>query len=586
MGLTVHIDPQRCVACMACVRVCPVEAVQVRDDGVRISEESCIRCGACVPACPHDAIGIRGEPDRVRELLARGHPILLLATEAVVHFYPATQEQVWNACAALGFREVVPALVGDELVAREYLRLARANGRRTWIRSTSPVVVEYCRRKHPELLPYLAPVATPAVAAARYLRALYKDEPITLVYCGVATPGETPEVDEAIDASLTFAELESLLLEHGLDPRRQPAYLTRLAGERRRHLSTPGGLPLPLLEEERMSSRRFRKVRGLDLIAALAESVRRDGDALGFVDLMPYDGDIDHPAMGPRQDLFWRRRIVQLAEGNRSPTPVVDESLEVDLSVTHPPASLDGGPSENEILAFIDREIGRAPSGDFWDSRGCGYPSCREFAAAVLRGRASLQMCPLHWQKKYEAAVRDAAFDALTGLYTYRTLRERLREEVGRCHRTGIPFSLVFLDVDNFKQVNDSYGHTYGNEALRAVAAAIRASVRSADFAARFGGDEFVVILVDATTEGALQVANKIRTRVAQTRIPGPSGSAFSVTVSVGVTDVEPARARTIDPDDVLATADRALYLSKKSGGDTVSRAELEGGGEVEGGSS
>lgn len=584
MGLTVRINPAKCVACMACVRVCPVEAVQVNDDRVEIAQESCIQCGLCVPACPHEAIGTHGEPESVRSLLGRDSPLLILATEANVHFYPATPEQVINACHAAGFRAVVPGALGDELVAREYLRVLAANGHRTWIRSTSPVVVEYCQRRHPELLAHLVPVASPPVAAARYLRAIGA-EPVTIVYAGVSSPGDGPEVHEVIDAAITFDELGELLRERGAHPGNQAPFLTHLSVERRRHLSAAGGLPLPLLDSERMSSRRFRKVRGLENVAALAQAVRRpppasgngeaESEGLGFVDLMPHDGDADHPAMGPKEQLFWRRAVARLAEPARSALPVVDETVDVDLRVTYRPGPAGEPPTEAEIVSLIDREIGRAPSGEFWDSRGCGYSGCCEFAAAVLRGRASLLMCPQHLHRKYEAAVREAAFDDLTGLYSYRMLRQRLREEVGRCHRTGVPFSLAFLDVDNFKGVNDSYGHTYGNDALRAVATSVKASIRSADFAARFGGDEFVVILVDATPDGAARVADKVRSRIAGTPIPGPQ-AAFTVTVSVGLADIDPRRARTADPDEILASADRALYQSKRGGGNQVSRAELE----------
>lgn len=586
MGLTVSIDPVRCVSCMACVRVCPVEAIQVRELAVEIVEESCIKCGLCVPTCPHDAIHVRGAPERVAELVATGNAVLLLAAEAAAHFYPATPEQVTNACLAAGFRAVFTSVVGDELVAREYLRLLRQNGGKLMIRSTSPVVVEYCQRKYPQLLSYLAPVATPAVAAARYLRAGY-DEPIHVVYAGAASPGDGPEVGEAIDASLTFAELDTMLRARGIDPAAQPPYFTRLAPERRRHISAAGGLPLPVLDAERMSSRRFRKMRGLENVAALAEVVDRateqrvgDGgqpaiDSLGFIDLMPYDGDADHPAMGPKEQVFWRRAILRLAEPARSPDPVLDESVAVDLRVDYRPR-MEEAPGEEEVVAFIDREIGRAPSGRFWDSKACGYPGCREFAAAALRGRASLLMCPQHLNRRWEAAMKEAAFDALTGLYSYRVLRQRLVEEFSRARRRAAPLALVFLDIDNFKRVNDYYGHTYGNDALRAVAASLKASIRSADFAARFGGDEMIAILVDATPAGALQVAHKIRGRVAETKISAPGGGTFSVTVSIGVASVDAGAARESDPDGLLVGADRALYESKRAGGNRVTGVQIE----------
>jgi iron only hydrogenase large subunit-like protein len=144
--------------------VCPADAVEVDDDLVRIVDESCTRCGACVPACPHAAIRAIGDVRRAQELLEGGRAALILAVEAAVHFYPATPEQVVNACYAAGFRTVHRGVLGDELVAREYLKLWADEGWGTIIRSTCPVLVETVRKDYPELVPYLAPVSTPIQA--------------------------------------------------------------------------------------------------------------------------------------------------------------------------------------------------------------------------------------------------------------------------------------------------------------------------------------------------------------------------------------------------------------------------------------
>ena len=93
--------------------------------------------------------------------------------------------------------------------------------------------------------------------------------------------------------------------------------------------------------------------------------------------------------------------------------------------------------------------------------------------------------------------------DTLTGLATYRVLRDRLAFEVERSKRSNEGFAVLFLDLDRFKEVNDQYGHEAGNEILRAVAAEIRKAVRASDVAARYGGDEFVVILTRTDLQGA-----------------------------------------------------------------------------------
>ncbi|MCH6547231.1 MAG: 4Fe-4S binding protein, partial [Gemmatimonadetes bacterium] len=151
-----EINPDKCVACLACVRACPVEAVGVVETNVQIIDEACIRCEACVPACPHKAIDVRGDFGRALELAVAGDAVLILSVEAEVHFYPQTPEQAVNACYRAGFSTVYRGVLGDELVAEQYRRLWSKGSGGTMIRSTCPVVVELIRREYPELVPFLA----------------------------------------------------------------------------------------------------------------------------------------------------------------------------------------------------------------------------------------------------------------------------------------------------------------------------------------------------------------------------------------------------------------------------------------------
>src|SRR6185312_15524371 len=182
-----RIDPEACVACLACVRVCPSDAVAVEEEKVWIVDEACTRVGLCLPACPHEAIIAVGDATRALEFALSRNAVLILSVESAAWFYPATPEQVVNACYAAGFNTVHRGVLGDELVAKEYLDRWNEEewGRGgTTIRSTCPVIVETIKSQYPELIPYLAPVATPIEAEARYLKAMYgEDTPI--VYTGV-----------------------------------------------------------------------------------------------------------------------------------------------------------------------------------------------------------------------------------------------------------------------------------------------------------------------------------------------------------------------------------------------------------------
>ena len=554
------IDPSACVACLACVRVCPTGAVEVQEPIVRIEDEACIRCGLCVPACPHDAIEVTGELGRAMAVASRGAGVLILTPEAAAHFYPATPEQVVNACYAAGFRMVNRGVIGDELVAAEYLKVWREDGWGTIIRSTDPVVVDTVRREFPELVPYLAPVTIPAVAEARYLRAMV-GEKLEIVFAGVCPPAGRPE----LDAAITFRDLEQLFRHRGVVSLQQPDYFLRVPSERRRHLSTAGGLPIAMLEEVPYASKRFRKVRGLKELRAIARAVAVDKLDLGFIDILSHEGLLDHPLSGPREELFWRRSVVASTEPPRSRFPVVDQSVVASYGATFQiePRLVQADPTRvQEVL----EAIGPGPNGKPWDCRACGFESCGLFAQAAAVGRASLRQCPPYHARRAEEAQRETAVDALTGLAAFRVLHDRLTNEVERSKRSLEGFAVLFIDLDYFKQVNDQFGHEAGNEVLRAVALEIRHAIRASDLAARYGGDEFVVILTRTDLSGANRVGEAIRAGIEGIgrRLGYPVGL---VTASIGVAEYDVRRPH---EGDLLVQADRALYQAKSAGRNVV----------------
>ena len=555
-----EIRTDKCVTCLACVRVCPVDAIGVDGSDVRIIEDVCVSCGECLPACPHDAVEGRGQLALAMELAGSGRAILILGVEAEVYFHPHEPEQLVNACRRAGFATVYRGVLGDELVAEEYRRLWNEANGGTIIRSTCPVVVDTVRRNYPDLVKYLAPVQTPVQAEAAYVRAKHGRNQ-KIVYGGVCLT----EGGDMVDATITLQELEELLRVRGGDISAQPKVIEGTAEVRRRHLSAAGGLPLPVLQHEPQASVRFRKMRGLGQLDTIAHALSEDGVELGFVDLLPCEGCLDHPLLGPREELFKRRRILQAYEPSRSSERVTEPGYEIDVTTSFEPMSDGHGAVSEAQIEDVIRRIGTAPNGRHWDCGACGFDTCRKFATAYVKRRATLSQCLPHQELRAIQAHEEAAVDELTGLATYRVLRDRLRQEVARALRNGGSFAVLFADMDRFKNVNDSYGHQAGNEVLEMVAGVLAKTVRGTDMAARFGGDEFVVLLIATDAKGARKVAEEVRQLVEQAGIEDgyPPGM---VTISVGVAPFESH----LSGQQVLAAADKAQYRAKRSGGNRV----------------
>lgn len=169
-----------------------------------------------------------------------------------------------------------------------------------------------------------------------------------------------------------------------------------------------------------------------------------------------------------------------------------------------------------------------------------------------------------------ERISQDAMIDGLTGLYNRRAFLRHLAGTLSLCRRHGHALSLLMIDADHFKQVNDSHGHLAGDAALRFIAEVIRRSLRESDFAGRYGGEEFVIALPQTSEAGAIQVAERIR--VSCSASPFPLGNhKIIITVSVGVASTEQAP---VGAEGLIAAADMAMYAAKRAGRNRVVVAE------------
>ena len=169
--------------------------------------------------------------------------------------------------------------------------------------------------------------------------------------------------------------------------------------------------------------------------------------------------------------------------------------------------------------------------------------------------------------------MRSGFTDVLTGWNNRRYLAVRLGEELARARRDGTSLVCLMLDVDHFKRINDTWGHAAGDAALREIAQRVESQVRASDVAARFGGEEFVVLLPNTDAAAASRLAERIRRAVSAEPVELPNGETTTITASIGIAEVSPKPAdkdlKTLG-DSLIARADVALYAAKSAGRDRV----------------
>lgn len=182
------------------------------------------------------------------------------------------------------------------------------------------------------------------------------------------------------------------------------------------------------------------------------------------------------------------------------------------------------------------------------------------FRILILQGEAALKNLELFEEVK-SLAIRDG----LTGLFNYRHFWELLAHEVEQSRRYQTPLSLLFLDLDNFKIINDALGHSQGDVVLKTLGNYLRTALRTADVVCRYGGEEFVALLPKTQVDQAMQLAERLRQKISQMTIPLPEQD-VQFTVSIGVAGLLPE----MDGEALVDAADAAMYRAKKAGKNQV----------------
>ena len=205
-----------------------------------------------------------------------------------------------------------------------------------------------------------------------------------------------------------------------------------------------------------------------------------------------------------------------------------------------------------------------------------------ELAARVSIGERILKL-QASLQESRHNMENLAMHDTLTGLLNRRAIHDRALGELNRLKRGTIsgPLSVILLDIDHFKDINDTYGHEAGDRTLQAVAKLLQGHLRSYDGLGRWGGEEFLMLLPGTGLSEACAVAERVRATLVEAQPPLPDGTRVAVSASLGVAAIDEAGSETVGEqwlDQLVRAADRALYEAKSAGRNRVAAAELVAG--------
>lgn len=585
IGPLIYGDKAACRNCWGCVRYCPARAIRIVDGQGEIIQEKCVACGLCVSECGNAGHLVRDDTPIVRALLRSGRPVVaVLATEFVAAMHPMSPVDVESALEDMGFYAVESTLLGEEMVALEYeTRHVGGNGL-PLIRSTCPVTNDWVRKFHPALAGALVPIVPPYVAQARLVKRLYP-EGTAVVYISPCYARKDDALDEqfegVVDVAIDFIELSRMISSAGSPP---PGSSTSSPlGSRRpeplKELSLTDGYPRATLASRDMTSLDVAVVRGLAAFDRLLNAIAAGEAAPMIVDALNCEGCIDGPAVNAGMSLFAKRNVDAAEREMRVRSSVSSRellrhlpSVDVRRTFAAQPVCLPE-PSDAELDEIL-REGGFASRDAAVDCGACGFPTCLELSRAIQRGESSWDMCFPLQRRRLEESVKQleesATMDSLTCLWNRRAFSGRLHDEVARHARYGTPVSLLMLDLDGFKTVNDRYGHVAGDEVLVIVAGLLRETLRVTDLPSRYGGDEFAVVLPATGKTDAFAVAEKLRGAVEQAVVElRRDGVTEQVPVRVSV-GVATAHHGSTDPVELLEAADRALYQAKEGGRNQV----------------
>ncbi len=413
----VYTIEAECQDCYKCVRHCPVKAIRVRDGHATVIPELCVACGRCVEVCPVKAKQVRNDTGRARLLLqdATAPVYASLAPSWVSEYKDLEAPKLIRALKLLGFAGVSETALGAQLVSARVAGELDAGANGLLLSSACPTAVDYVRRYLPHLADAITPVGSPLMAHCRMLRDHFGED-IRIVFIGpcIGKKNEADRRPELLNLALTYPELRQMLREAAIDPTRlipepEDHFLPEDAEEGARY-PVEGGMNDTIQFQTANRKVHYATLTGLDNLKLAFNGMElQSGSDPVFVEMLACPGGCVHGPCSEHDSpgLLERLRVLR---HTRWPDQPQERRTAGSIDAVFPPDAV--APAETGAGDLISalRSIGKTTPEDELNCDGCGYDTCRNFAQALLAGRAEPSMCVSYLkkqaQKKANAILR------------------------------------------------------------------------------------------------------------------------------------------------------------------------------------
>lgn len=399
----IYTIKKECQDCYKCVRACPVKAIRVEEGHAAVIAENCVACGMCYTVCPTHAKHVRSDIEKVKALINSGAKVYASVAPSWAGVLDCGVSGLVGMLKKLGFAGVSETALGAQQVSAataEFLNQAEPG---VYFSSACPVCVDYISRYTPELKKYIVPYSSPALTHAELLKKTFGED-IKVVFIGpcIAKKNESDSQEDLMAAAITFEELKKWLFEEGLDLLNSPQSGDGFVPEK-----SSDGAVYPLEGGMLRSIRRNGLKEGVKLITVtglknfcktLQALKEQNIDRVCFVECLACEGGcIKGPCPGGEVSTLNAFLGVE-KQFDESIPPVKQAKYKVPLSFGGEVAP-EKKFTEEEILSALAK-VGKFTADDEINCDGCGYNTCRNFAHALLEGKAEPAMCVSYMRKR------------------------------------------------------------------------------------------------------------------------------------------------------------------------------------------